>query len=161
MILTYFTKLTYLTLSRCVFKSIYSRELLQSRTGVAYWFSPLHRELKVPGSIPQSKKGLIPTTKKNSFLDIFLFLPHTYFHSQVRISRKKFELFFPSVGRREEEWREGVGSDGPRAWPCIRVPDQIRCRGHFAGTCFNIRPPSPLSACEQAISETPGGCRAL
>ena len=39
-------------MSRCVFKSTYSRELLQSRTGVAYWFSPLHRGLKVPGSIP-------------------------------------------------------------------------------------------------------------
>ena len=52
MILTYFTKLTYLVSSRCVFKSTYSRELLQSRTGVAYWFSPLHRGLKVPGSIP-------------------------------------------------------------------------------------------------------------
>ena len=31
-----------------------------------------------------------------------------------------------------------VGSDGPRAWPCSGVPDQIRCHGHFAGTCFNI-----------------------
>ena len=34
--------------------------------------------------------------------------------------------------------RACVGSGGPRAWPCSGVPDQIRRRGHFAGTCFNI-----------------------
>jgi hypothetical protein len=31
------------------------------------------------------------------------------------------------------------GSGGPRAWPCISVPDQLRRRGHFASTFFNFR----------------------
>ena len=31
------------------------------------------------------------------------------------------------------------GSGGPRAWPCISVPEQLRRRGHFASTFFNFR----------------------
>ena len=65
-------------------------------------------------------------------MDIFLFLPHTYFHSQVRISRKKFELFFPP-------W-EGERRNGERVW------------GRAA------RAPGPASECRTKSVVAAGGC---
>jgi len=41
-------------------------------------------------------------------------------------------------GRRRQQMRACVGSVGPRTWPCSGVPEQIRRRGQFAGTSFNI-----------------------
>ena len=60
--------------------------------------------------------------------------------------------------------RACVGSVGPRTWPCSGVPEQIRRRGQFAGTSFNIH--ALLHHCLhvnkpfQGLLRTPRRCQA-